>query len=1051
MDLSELIKEAVNLRHMTEEAGADYGNQYGDELRSACPLHGGDNKTAFTLYLGSAGEKDSFYCWGCEKGGDALEFYKYWKSIGNYKQAIESLAEYAGVELDWHTDPARAEEELRKRLRSDVLDEAARYYQALLWSESGAKALAYARRRGFLDGILKGARWGYSDCGPGLLQHLQAKGCDIELAMDMGLVRRLDHDDFTANKKGREAGPNGFLIYPHIVNERVIYLSSRAVEGKPEEGYKPLPADGDKARNLPGAKRAYRAEVRGKAAAPGAADSLTVVEGPPDALTLAQLGYSAWALCGLSLGKDEQGRPNPDIEDLARRKGVYISPDADKAGQEKLEKRKSKLADLCARLGPLTLIMPRLAEAKDYNAWLTSKKSCTAADIASQCKEAITWLETRMLMAKGCSPIERDERMLEIGKLLAGVPDASRAYYHRRGQEILEMTKQEIKELISTALGKNNGHALGTISNRQICFAGRPMGNFWARITEERSLDDGQSQPEIKFKIQGGLSTGEHLDDVEIDAGEYASMQWINKRWGYRPVLHVNRGGLFDLARAIQEVSTDVQRRKVYTYTGWAEVDGKWSYLTSNGSISADGVNCNTQVDLGPNNLRHYALPCEIPEGEAAYRAARASVDFLRIGARGVTAMLWAAMYAAPVTCITPLYAVLWVYGTTQTGKSTISHAALAHFGPDFVDGHTYHAPVEFSLSTYASMEGAAFAVKDAPLVLDDFAPQFASRADAADLHKRAHAIVRAVGNRSGKGRSQANLKERATRAPRGLVLATAENPLTGQSTVGRLIYVPIARGDIIPDGGKVNPRLDEAQQQAQAGLYAQAMVLYIRWLASNWDYVKTAMKSRAEEESSWLRQQQPTLQSRLPDYFGLLVAAQGMALEAFEDMGLIGAKEHWAEYDANKAAIKDIVVRQAEAINAESPIRKVMSALGSLLARGRVYLAPRKPRDFYPPENAELIGWYDPDDKNLLYFDADTILTVAKRYWKDLDENLDIFPDTLKRQIDQAGLLAKRGDTGHIEARVNILGTLQRVLVVDASRVEALYEVQIMPGEGEK
>ena len=1041
MDLAELLRDHIDLRRMTEEAGADYGNQYGDELRSNCPLHNGDNKTAFVLYQGTGEEKDSFYCWGCEKGGDALEFWKLWKGFPDYKLAITELADYAGVELDWKADPARLEEEHKRRLRSDVLDEAARYYQAALWAERGAHALAYARGRGFNDTTLKAARWGFSDSGNGLAEHLRQRGFDLDLAMDMGLVRRLDNDDFTANQRGRDAGPNGYLVFPHLLHERCIYLSSRAVEGS-----KALPDIKDKARNLPGAKRAYRAELRGKGS-----DQLIVVEGVADAETLRQLGFAAWAMCGLSMGKDKDGRPNEDMEDLGKRKGVYVSPDGDAAGQEKLNGRKSKLIDLCARLGPLTLIMPRLIEEKDYNAWLTSKKNCKPVDITNQLKESITWLETRMLLAKGCSPIERDERMLEIGRLLAGIPDSSRAYYHRRGHEILEMTKQEIKELISTALGKNNGHALGAITNRQICFAGRPLGNFWARITEERSLDDGQSQPEIRFKIMGGLSSGEPLGEVEIDASEFTGMQWISKRWGYRPVLHVNRGGLFDLARAIQEVSSDVARRRVYTYSGWTEVDGKWSYLTSTGSISADGVNATTQVDLGPNNLRHYALPLEIPEGEAAYRAARASVDFLKIGARGVTAMLWAAMYAAPLTCVTPLYAVLWIYGTTQTGKSTISHAALAHFGPDFIDGHTYRAPVEFSLSTYASMEGAAFAVKDAPLVLDDFAPQFASRADAADLHKRAHAIVRAVGNRSGKGRSQANLKERATRAPRGLVLATAENPLTGQSTVGRLIYVPVARGDIIPDGGKVNPRLNDAQQQAGQGLYAQAMTLYIRWLAANWEYAKTEIKSRAERESNWLRALNSSLQSRLPDYFGLLVAAQGLALEAFEDLGLIGTAERWAEYEANKAAIKEVVVRQAEAINAESPVRKVFSALGTLIQRRRAYLAPRKARDFTAPDNAELVGWYDPDEPNLLYFEADTILAAAKNYWRALDENLDIFPDTLKRQIDQAGVLAKRGDTGHIEARVNICGNLARVLVVDANRVEVLYEVQLMGNEAEK
>ena len=54
-------------------------------------------------------------------------------------------------------------------------------------------------------------------------------------------------------------------------------------------------------------------------------------------------------------------------------------------------------------------------------------------------------------------------------------------------------------------------------------------------------------------------------------------------------------------------------------------------------------------------------------------------------------------MYAAPLCPFKTLDAVIWVYGTTQTGKSTITHLALTHFGAGFIRGHAYRAPRDWT------------------------------------------------------------------------------------------------------------------------------------------------------------------------------------------------------------------------------------------------------------------------------------------------------------------------------------------------------------------
>ena len=908
MELQELIKSA-DLRRMAQEAGAQF-SEHGNELRSACPLHGGDNESAFVIWPKAGnGEKDLWRCYtGCDRGGDALHFFMAWKGIQDYEIGIKDFARYLNIELDWQPDPAQIEKEKQRQARADVLDVARKFYQSQLWSEKGTQALAYLHNRGFQDATIHQAGWGFSDSSAALIDFLRSKGADLETAFEIGLVRH-DLADFTANKKGKEFAPNGYIVFPHMVYQRCIYFSARAVE---IEGQK-LPDPNESKRNLPGSKQIYRADCTGKAAS-----LVIIVEGPSDAETLRQVGFTAWSMNGLSGMNDE------DLEDLKARKAVYIAVDSDKAGQEKIEKEKSKLTALCQALGPLTMVMPPLPQGKDFNAWLRSNKPVTTADVNNLIKASKTWFEHRLMQARDCSPIERDERMVEIGQLLASTPEASRSWFFNQAHEILGMTKKELTDLVNTALGRNNGHALSEIHNRQLVFAGKTLGNFWAKITEELSREDGFAQPEIRFKVNGGLMDGRNLKEVEIEFKEFYAMQWIPRDWGFGPILYVNRGGLFELARAIQEVSTNVLRKRVFTYTGWTEIDGKRVYLSSAGSISAEGLDPSTLVDLGNNNFQHYQLP-EIPEGGAAYQAVKASLDFLKVGNRSITAMLWTAMYCAPLTAIKPLTSILWVYGLTQSGKSTVSHLALTHFGPDWIDGHRYRAPIEFSQSTFAAIENAAFMVKDAPLILDDFAPNFASPNEAKKLHTTAHAVVRIVGNRSGKSRSDANLKQRQTRPPRGLVLVTAENPLTGQSTVGRIIYVPIARGEIVPDRDKTNTQLNEAQKNAAAGLYAQAMSLYVQWLAMHWEKVQTELGQAVEKWAEWLRTKDK-IQGRLPDDFGLLVAGQDLALAAFEEMDFITAKDRETISEENREAIRQLIVRQAEMVSLESPVRKSSS-----------------------------------------------------------------------------------------------------------------------------
>ncbi len=125
----------------------------GTTFKGLCPFHG-EKTPSFTV----TPNRDSWKCFGCQKGGDVFSFVMERDQV-TFPEALRLLAAKAGVEIDERT---KREDAHRARLR-DVLETGIAFYHQVLTSTSlGKPALDYLRGRGFSDATIETFQLGWA-------------------------------------------------------------------------------------------------------------------------------------------------------------------------------------------------------------------------------------------------------------------------------------------------------------------------------------------------------------------------------------------------------------------------------------------------------------------------------------------------------------------------------------------------------------------------------------------------------------------------------------------------------------------------------------------------------------------------------------------------------------------------------------------------------------------------------------------------------------------------------------------------------------------------
>lgn len=298
----------------------------GKNFKALCPFH--QEKTpSFYVFP----ETQSFYCFGCGASGDAITFLMRTEHL-NFREALERLAERAGITLTPLRPADRVEDERRQRL-VELNRLAAAWFSHVLWSTAfGEPARDYLARRGVDRATAERFGLGFApEASTALLRYLTRHGASSEELVEAGLVVRREDGSVSDRFRNR-------LIFPIRDQQgHVLGFGGRTLgDGHPKYLNSPQTLLFDKGRVLYAIDLAEESIRQQR--------TVIVVEGYLDAITAHQFGYTNTVA---SLGTALTERQARQLRKLADQ--ILLALDADTAGRQAtlrgLELLRTTLAD----------------------------------------------------------------------------------------------------------------------------------------------------------------------------------------------------------------------------------------------------------------------------------------------------------------------------------------------------------------------------------------------------------------------------------------------------------------------------------------------------------------------------------------------------------------------------------------------------------------------------------------------------------------------------------------------------------------------------------
>ena len=447
----ERVREATDL---VELVGAYVAlRKTGRSYKGLCPFH--QEKTpSFVVFP----ETQTFHCFGCGAGGDAIGFLMRVENLA-FREALERLAERAGIVLT-PARPADAALEARLARLAELNAMATAWFSHVLWNSAhGEPGRRLLEQRGVDRETAERFQLGFApESRDALRTHLERRGATTAELVEAGLAGRRDDGSVYDRFRYR-------LIFPIRDREgRVIGFGARALDdAQPKYLNSPQTALFDKSASLYALDLALEAIRRVR--------EVVVVEGYMDAVTAHQFGYTNVVA---SMGTALTARQVRLVRRLVDR--IVLALDADAAGQAATLRGLDVVRESLAEpdrlaLDPQQLIrfertlrvdvrIARLPEGTDPDALIRRDREAWEQAISQPVPLLDFYLDAVIGPVPPSDPRARSQLLQRIGPLLWEIGDrVVQEHYVREVARRLQVREELVRRLPRPARRSQAGNA----------------------------------------------------------------------------------------------------------------------------------------------------------------------------------------------------------------------------------------------------------------------------------------------------------------------------------------------------------------------------------------------------------------------------------------------------------------------------------------------------------------------------------------------------------------------------------------------------------------
>ncbi len=434
-DIMDLVSSYVSLD----------SRRQGRTHKGLCPFHN-EKTPSFMVYE----DTQSFYCFGCGAGGDAITFTMKIENL-DYIEAVKLLAERAGLSM-----PETGYDDSLTQKKNRILAanrEAARFFYSCLVDEKNSHALNYFLGRGLTPQTIKKFGLGYApDSWDALIKHMRTKGFSVQELFEADLVKKStkNGERFYDNFRNR-------MITPIIdIRGNVIGFGGRVLDdSKPKYVNTADTLVYKKSHEVFAMNYAKNSKE----------DYFIVAEGYMDVIALHQAGFTNAVACLGTALTAEQARLMKRYTDE-----VVLSYDSDEAGQKATKRAmqifsstgmKVRVLQLRGGKDPDEIIKKHgrerfqsLLDGAENDTEFNLIKIGEKYDISTSDGKMSFLKEAAQFLATLSSPVERETYCLKLASMTEVSADAIRQEMKRN---LSNVRKREKKELYSAARNLSSG------------------------------------------------------------------------------------------------------------------------------------------------------------------------------------------------------------------------------------------------------------------------------------------------------------------------------------------------------------------------------------------------------------------------------------------------------------------------------------------------------------------------------------------------------------------------------------------------------------------